>query len=52
MPEAEQGMKRGPHRFIARGMPVEISAMTINRFCSSFAAIAIAADRIGREHAT
>lgn len=47
MPEAEQGMNVARVAAIRAGLPVEVSAMTINRFCSSgLQAIAIAADRI------
>ncbi|MER3427226.1 MAG: acetyl-CoA C-acyltransferase [Pyrinomonas sp.] len=47
MPEAEQGMNVARVAAIRAGLPVETSAMTINRFCSSgLQAIAIAADRI------
>src|SRR5947209_3237957 len=47
MPEAEQGMNVARAAAIRAGLPVETSAMTINRFCSSVRqAIAIAADRI------
>jgi len=47
MPEAEQGMNVARIAALRAGLPVEISAMTINRFCSSgLQAIAIAADRI------
>jgi acetyl-CoA acyltransferase len=47
MPEAEQGMNVARIASLRAGLPVEISAMTINRFCSSgLQAIAIAADRI------
>ena len=47
MPEAEQGMNVARISSLRAGLPVEISAMTINRFCSSgLQAIAIAADRI------
>jgi acetyl-CoA acyltransferase len=48
MPEAEQGMNVARIASLRAGLPVEVSAMTINRFCSSgLQAIAIAADRIG-----
>lgn len=48
MPEAEQGMNVARIAALRAGLPVEISAMTINRFCSSgLQAIAMAADRIG-----
>src|ERR671926_1177937 len=47
MPEAEQGMNVARAASIRAGLPVEASAMTINRFCSSgLQSIAIAADRI------
>src|SRR3989440_7000839 len=46
MPEAEQGMNIARSAAIRAGLPVETSAMTINRFCSSgLQSIAIAADR-------
>src|SRR3982751_3973416 len=46
-PEAEQGMNVARTAMIAAGLPVETSAMTINRYCSSgLQTIAIAADRI------
>src|ERR1700684_4614273 len=34
MPEAEQGMNVARIASLRAGLPVEISAMTINRFCS------------------
>jgi acetyl-CoA acyltransferase len=47
MPEAEQGMNVARIAALRAGLPVEISAITINRFCSSgLQAIAMAADRI------
>ncbi|HKD92444.1 MAG TPA: acetyl-CoA C-acyltransferase [Terriglobales bacterium] len=47
MPEAEQGMNVARIASLRAGLPVECSAMTINRFCSSgLQAIALAADRI------
>src|SRR5262249_44705652 len=47
MPEAEQGMNVAGAAAIRAGLPVETSAMTINRFCSSgLQSIAMAADRI------
>ena len=47
MPEAEQGMNIARSAAIRAGLPVETSAMTINRFCSSgLQSIAMAADRI------
>ena len=46
-PEAEQGMNVARTAAIASGLPVEVSAMTVNRYCSSgLQTIAIAADRI------
>jgi acetyl-CoA acyltransferase len=47
MPEAEQGMNVARISSLRAGLPVESSAMTINRFCSSgLQSIAIAAERI------
>src|ERR1700677_85582 len=47
MPEAEQGMNVARIAALRAGLPVETSAMTINRFCSSgLQAIALAAERI------
>lgn len=47
MPEAEQGMNVARAASVRAGLPVEVSAMTINRFCSSgLQSIALAADRI------
>lgn len=47
MPEAEQGMNVARIASLRAGLPIETSAMTINRFCSSgLQAIAIAAERI------
>jgi len=47
MPEAEQGMNVARIASLRAGLPVEVSAMTINRFCSSgLQSIALAADRI------
>ncbi|HEV2299609.1 MAG TPA: acetyl-CoA C-acyltransferase [Candidatus Acidoferrales bacterium] len=47
MPEAEQGMNVARIASLRAGLPVEISAMTINRFCSSgLQAIALASERI------
>src|SRR3954467_9807281 len=47
MPEAEQGMNVARIASLRAGLPVECSAMTINRFCSSgLQAIALAADAI------
>src|ERR1700680_1006543 len=46
-PEAEQGMNVGRIAALRAGLPVETSAITINRFCSSgLQAIAMAAERI------
>src|ERR1700687_1821640 len=47
MPEAEQGMNVARIASLRAGLPVEASAMTVNRFCSSgLQAIALAAERI------
>ncbi|HMK29312.1 MAG TPA: acetyl-CoA C-acyltransferase [Terriglobales bacterium] len=47
MPEAEQGMNVARIASLRAGLPVDTSAMTINRFCSSgLQAIALAAERI------
>jgi acetyl-CoA acyltransferase len=47
MPEAEQGMNVARIASLRAGLPVEASAMTINRFCSSgLQAISLAAERI------
>ncbi len=47
MPEAEQGMNVARIASLRAGLPVEASAMTINRFCSSgLQAIAMGAERI------
>src|SRR5271163_799148 len=47
MPEAEQGMNVARIAALRAGMSVGVSAMTINRFCSSgLQAIAIAAQQI------
>ncbi|MFT4112830.1 acetyl-CoA C-acyltransferase [Silvibacterium sp.] len=47
MPEAEQGTNVARIASLRAGLPFEISAMTINRFCSSgLQAIALAADTI------
>src|SRR5712692_2776239 len=52
MPEAEQGMNVARTAALRAGLPVESSAMTINRFCSSgLQAIAMAAERIMLGHA-
>src|SRR5438477_828530 len=46
-PEAEQGMNVARIAALRAGLPVECSAMTINRFCSSgLQAIALGAERI------
>src|SRR2546422_8566024 len=47
MPEAEQGVNVARIASLRAGLPVEVSALTINRFCSSrLQAIAMAAERI------
>src|ERR671937_682510 len=47
MPEAEQGMNVARIASLRAGLPVEASAMTINRVCSSgLQAISLAAERI------
>ena len=47
MPEAEQGMNVARIASLRAGLPVESSAVTVNRFCSSgLQAIAFAAERI------
>jgi acetyl-CoA acyltransferase len=47
MPEGEQGMNVARTASLRAGLPVEVSAMTINRFCSSgLQSIAMAAERI------
>src|SRR3974390_898609 len=47
MPEAEQGMNLARIASLRARLPVEVSAVTINRFCSSgLQAIAMAAERI------
>src|SRR5574340_876842 len=52
MPEGEQGMNVARIAALRAGLPIETSAMTINRFCSSgLQAIAIAAERIMVGHA-
>jgi acetyl-CoA acyltransferase len=46
-PEAEQGMNVARIASLRAGLPVEVAAMTVNRFCASgLQAIAQAADRI------
>jgi acetyl-CoA acyltransferase len=54
MPEAEQGLNVARIASLRAGIPVEASAVTVNRFCASgLQAIAFAADRIaaGSAHA-
>jgi acetyl-CoA acyltransferase len=47
MPEGEQGMNVARIASLRAGLPVETSAMTVNRFCSSgLQSIAMAAERI------
>ena len=47
MPEAEQGMNVARIASLRAGMPVSVSAVTVNRFCSSgLQAIAYAAERV------
>lgn len=47
MPEAEQGMNVARIASLRAGLPVEVSAMTVNRFCASgLQSIALAAERI------
>src|SRR5579884_3211084 len=47
MPEGEQGMNVARIASLRAGLPVEVSAMTINRFCSSgLQAISLAADSV------
>src|SRR6202023_2546755 len=47
MPEGEQGMNVARIAALRAGLPLETSAMTINRFCSSgLQAIALAAERV------
>ncbi len=47
MPEAEQGMNVARIASLRAGLPVDASAMTVNRFCASgLQSIAIAAERI------
>ncbi|HEX2442733.1 MAG TPA: thiolase family protein [Vicinamibacterales bacterium] len=53
MPEAEQGMNVARIASLRAGIPIEASAVTINRFCSSgLQAIAFAAERIRSGGAT
>jgi acetyl-CoA acyltransferase len=54
MPEAEQGLNVARIASLRAGLPVEASAVTVNRFCASgLQAVAFAADRIrgGSAHA-
>src|SRR5580700_3816569 len=52
MPEGEQGMNVARIASLRAGLPVEIPAVTVNRFCSSgLQAIAMAAERIMLGHA-
>src|ERR1700755_3054373 len=54
MPEGEQGMNVARIASLRAGLPVEASAMTINRYCASgLQSIALAAERIrgGGAHA-
>src|ERR1700685_4504756 len=52
MPEGEQGMNVARIASLRAGLPVEIPAVTVNRFCSSgLQAIAMAAERIMVGHA-
>ena len=47
MPEAEQGMNVARIASLRAGLPIESSAMTINRYCASgLQSIALAAERI------
>lgn len=47
MPEGEQGMNLARIVALKAGVPVEVPAMTVNRFCSSgLQAIALAAERV------
>src|SRR4029077_5896459 len=47
MPEGERGMNVARIASLRAGLPVEVSALTINRFCSSgLQSIAMAAERI------
>ncbi|MDX2149851.1 MAG: acetyl-CoA C-acyltransferase [Bryobacteraceae bacterium] len=47
MPEGEQGMNVARIASLRAGIPIEASAMTVNRFCASgLQAIALAAERI------
>jgi len=47
MPEAEQGMNVARIACLRAGLPVELSSMTVNRFCASgLQSISLAAERI------
>lgn len=47
MPEAEQGMNVARIASLRAGLPVDVSSMTVNRFCASgLQSIALAAERI------
>ncbi|MCG3196327.1 MAG: 3-ketoacyl-CoA thiolase [bacterium] len=47
MPEGEQGMNMGRIVALKAGLPIEVPAMTVNRFCSSgLQTVALAAERI------
>jgi acetyl-CoA acyltransferase len=47
MPEAEQGMNVARIACLRAGLPVELSSMTVNRFCASgLQSIALASERI------
>src|SRR5450756_301154 len=47
MPEAEQGLNVARIASLRAGVPITVSAVTVNRFCSSgLQAIAYAAERI------
>src|SRR5512139_3177268 len=53
MPEAEQGLNVARIASLRAGLPVAVSAVTVNRFCSSgLQAIAYAAERIMAGSAT
>src|SRR5918999_1579835 len=53
MPEAEQGLNVARIASLRAGLPVEASAVTVNRFCSSgLQSIAFAAERIMAGFAT
>src|SRR3989440_2619740 len=53
MPEAEQGLNVARIASLRAGIPVEASAVTVNRFCASgLQAIAFAVDRIRGGSAT